>query len=60
VYYISSAPQSQDHVNQLFFNGSTWSNEDLTAATRAKNAVDYNGMAGFSLGNYQYVYYVGN
>ena len=60
VYYISSAPQSQDHVNQLFFNGSTWSNEDLTAATRAKHAVDYNGMAGFSLGNYQYVYYVGN
>jgi hypothetical protein len=60
VYYISSARQSQDHINQLFFNGSSWSNEDLTAATRAKNAVDYKGMSGFSLGNYQYVFYIGN
>jgi hypothetical protein len=60
VYYISSGPQSQDHVNQLFFNGSSWSNEDLTSATHAKNAVDFKGMSGFSLGNYQYVYYVGN
>jgi hypothetical protein len=60
VYYISSAPQSQDHINQLFFNGSSWSNEDLTAATHAKNAVDYKGMSGFSLGNYQYVFYIGN
>jgi hypothetical protein len=59
VYYISSAPQSQDHVNQLFFNGSSWSNEDLTSATHAGNAFDFKGMSGFSLGNFQYVYYVG-
>jgi hypothetical protein len=59
VYYISSASQSQDHVNQLFFNGSSWSNQDLTSTTHAGNAVDYEGMSGVSVGNYQYVYYVG-
>lgn len=59
VYYVSSASQSLDHVNQLFFNGSSWSNQDLTSTTHAGNAVDYEGMSGFSLGNYQYVYYVG-
>ena len=59
VYYMSSASQSLDHVNQLFFNGSSWSNQDLTATAHAGNAVDCEGMSGFSLGNYQYVYYVG-
>jgi hypothetical protein len=59
VYYISGAPQSQDHVNQLFFNGTSWSNQDLTSATHASNAFDFEGMSGFSVGNYQYVYYVG-
>ena len=59
VYYISSASQSLDHVNQLFFNGNSWSNQDLTATTHAGNAVDLEGISGFSLGNYQYVYYVG-
>jgi len=59
VYYISDVAQLQGHVNQLFFNGSSWSNQDLTSATHAGNAVDFEGMSGFSLGNYQYVYYVG-
>ena len=59
VYYISAAPQSSDHVNQLFFNGSSWSNEDLTSITHAGIAFDGLGMSGFSVGNYQYVYYVG-
>ncbi len=59
VYYISDIAQLQGHVNQLFFNGSSWSNEDLTSITRARNAFDFEGMSGLSLGNYQYVYYVG-
>ena len=59
VYYISSSSQSLDHVNQLFFNGSSWSNQDLTATSHAGNAVELEAISGFSLGNYQYVYYVG-
>jgi hypothetical protein len=59
VYYIHDIALLEGHVNQLFFNGSSWSNQDLTSATHAANAYDFEGMSGFSLGNYQYVYYVG-
>jgi hypothetical protein len=30
-----------------------------TSTTHAGNAFDFEGMSGFSVGNYQYVYYVG-
>jgi hypothetical protein len=56
VYYVSQTR----HVNQLFFNGSSWSNGDLTSQTHAGNVIDNAGMSGFSLGNYQYVYYPAN
>ena len=56
VYYVSAT----QHVNQLFFNGSSWSNTDLTSQTHAGNVTYQAGMSGFSLGNYQYVYYGSN
>jgi hypothetical protein len=56
VYYVSETR----HVNQLFFNGSSWSNTDLTSQIHAGNVVYQAGMSGFSLGNYQYVYYGSN
>jgi hypothetical protein len=54
VYYVANFPQ---HVHQLYYNGTSWSDEDLTAATGAPDAGD--GISGFNIGNYQYVFYVG-
>ena len=56
VYYLSSTfPQ---HVHQLFFNGTSWSDEDLTALSGAKPSAVNGPVVGFSVGNYQYVYYI--
>src|ERR1700733_10400958 len=55
VYYLSDG-----HVNQLFLPtpATTWQNTDLTALTHGGQA-DYSGeMAGFSIENEQYVYYL--
>jgi hypothetical protein len=54
VYYAS---MFTGDVNQLFFNGSGWSNEDLSAATKTGEWAVLTGMSGFSVGNYQYVFY---
>jgi Fungal fucose-specific lectin len=57
VYYVSG-----NHVNQLFLPtpATTWSNQDLTALIGGPPANGTSGMAGFSLQNLQYVYYVAN
>lgn len=55
VYYIDSSAQ---HVHQLYYNGTTWSDSDLTIAGNGPIANPY-GISGFSIGNYQYVFYVG-
>ena len=58
VYYVEGPPNY--HVHQLFFNGVSWSDEDLTVLSGAPAGA--NGpceVAGFSVGNYQYVYYIG-
>jgi len=58
VYYIDST--SNYHVHQLFFNGVSWSDEDLTVLSGAPAGANGPGeVAGFSAGNYQYVYYIG-
>jgi hypothetical protein len=44
-------------VHQLFYNGSAWSDQDLTTTTHAPDT-SFNTIAGFSVGNYQYVYYI--
>jgi len=56
VYYLSSS----DHVHQLFNNGSTWGDEDLTTESGGPAAMAKSAVAGFSLQNFQYVFYVAN
>jgi len=57
VFYLAGS-----HVNQLFLPtpATKWSNQDLTALTSGGLAQYPGGMAGFSIGNLQYVYYLGN
>ncbi len=49
-------------MNQLFLPtpSTVWQNEDLTAETNGGLAIAYDGIAGFSLQNLQYVFYVAN
>ena len=44
-------------MHQLFYNGTNWADEDLTAETGAPQANPL-AVSAFSVGNYQYVYYV--
>jgi hypothetical protein len=53
VYYLTGGASS--HVHQLFFNGSTWGDEDLTVLSGGPIAMGT--VTGFSVGNFQYVYY---
>ena len=54
VYYASNGDY---HVHQLFFNGSSWSDSDLTALTGGAIASNSAGMSGFSIADAQYVYF---
>jgi hypothetical protein len=54
VYYVDNNSQ---HVHQLYDNGTSWSDSDLTASTGGPAAYPY-GITGFSIGNLQYVFYV--
>jgi len=53
VYYLAG---SNAHVHQLFYNGTSWADDDLTVLAGGRPAEG--SVAGFSVGNYQYVYYV--
>jgi len=54
VYYVSQ----DSHVHQLFAtNGTNWQDQDLTAATGGPFACQCLNIAGFNVGNFQYVYY---
>jgi hypothetical protein len=57
VFYLSG-----NHVNQLFLPtpATKWSNQDLTALISGGLANGTSGMAGFSVQNFQYVFYVAN
>ena len=55
VYYVDS---TYSHLHQLYYNGHSWSDQDLTGLTGGPTAYPYN-VSGFGVGNYQYVYYVG-
>lgn len=46
------------HVNQLYYNGTSWSDQDLTAQTGGPGAYAAN-VSGFAIGNLQYVFYLG-
>jgi hypothetical protein len=55
VFYTSS----DSHVHQLFAtNGTNWQDQDLTVVTSGPDANFAYGMAGFNVGNFQYVYYL--
>ena len=46
------------HVHQIFnTNGTNWQDEDLTVITGGASG-DGNGMTGFNIGNYQYIYFL--
>src|ERR1700704_6581667 len=47
VYYLTGG--ASGHVHQLFFNGSTWGDEDLTALSGGPTAAG--AVTGFSVGN---------
>src|SRR5215475_7632544 len=53
VYYLSSS----DHVRQLFFNGTSLSDEDLSSETGGPTAKAHAAVVGFALQNFQYVFY---
>jgi hypothetical protein len=55
VYYASA---NDRHIHQLYNNGSSWSDSDLTSVTGGAIAFPGSGMSGFSIGNFQYVYFV--
>lgn len=48
--------QPSTEVYQLYYNGTNWSYEDLTGGGGQAN--NNSGMAGFAIGNLQYVYYI--
>ena len=54
VYYVAG-----HHVNRIYQpSATTWANEDLTALTNGGSADSLDQLAGFSLNNDQYLYYV--
>lgn len=53
VYYLAA---SNSHVHQLFYNGTSWADDDLTVLSGGPTASG--AVSGFSVGNFQYVYYV--
>lgn len=57
VYYLSKhSDDGVADVHQLFYNGVSWSDEDLTILSGGQQA-GFGSVTGFSVGNYQYVYY---
>lgn len=56
VYYVDT---NTKHVHQLYFNGTNWSDSDLTAFTGGPTASPY-GISAFAIKNLQYVFYDGS
>jgi hypothetical protein len=46
-------------VNQLYYDGTTWSDEDVTVLASGDQGAGSSGMAGFAVGNDERVYYIG-
>ncbi|HLX84196.1 MAG TPA: hypothetical protein VKR59_09875 [Terriglobales bacterium] len=57
VYFLVFQPDESFHVHQLFYDGASWADEDLTVASGGPGAVN-SPVTGFSVDNYQYVYYL--
>jgi hypothetical protein len=60
VYYLGfDVPTLVDHIHHLEYDGHSWSDEDLTVLTGGVPPTGEGGVAGFAIGNAQYVYFVG-
>jgi len=59
VYYQATTLENSNPmaIRQLYFNGTSWSNQNLTAATKGAKAMAGTWMTGFSIGNFQYVFF---
>jgi hypothetical protein len=57
VFYTSN--DSSQHIHQLFWNGSDWTDQDLSAKTGGPMA-GIRSLTGFAVGNDQYVFYISN
>lgn len=55
VYYVDP----NDHMRQLYYNGASWSDQDLTALADGPPAQPFS-VSGFAIGNLQYVFYLSN
>ncbi len=53
IYYVDP----NYHAHQLYYNGKSWSDADLTGLTGGPAASPY-AIAGFAVGNLQYVFYI--
>jgi hypothetical protein len=53
VYYADT----NGYIHQLYYKGTTWSDQNLTALTGAPLAL-VGGLSGFAIGNLQYLFYV--
>ena len=56
VYYSAT----DQHVHELFFNNTSWSDQDLTAVTRGPLSLGLGGISGFAIGQQLHVFYLGN
>jgi hypothetical protein len=57
VYYAANG--NDPDIHQLFYNGVSWSDEDLSVLAGATPATPGSPISGFSVANFQYVYYIG-
>src|SRR5208337_2818531 len=55
VYYVDNNAQ---HLHQLYYNGKSWSDADLTSYTGGPTASPY-GISAFAVDNPQYIFYIG-
>ena len=55
VYYVDNTYQ---HLHQLYYNGKSWSDEDLTSFTGGPTASPY-GIGALAVDNLQYIFYIG-
>lgn len=56
VYYVDV---NLNHVHQLYYNNTNWSDSDLTAITGGPAASVY-GISAYNIGNLQYIFYTGS
>jgi hypothetical protein len=56
VFYATT----DQHVHQLSFNNTNWSDQDLTAVTGGPLSLGFGGISGFAIGQRLHVFYLGN